>query len=462
MIKLLQGGKQQASKGPHSSCLMRSFTPHPRRPIDLYAGHARWLQDHPVWASLIVLSCALSMRMLFTYRADPEQLLFPDSGTYLDPALSLRESGSFLNKHQAPEVTRTPGYPLFLAALMTCVGTDLRTLLIVQAAILSSSVVVLYWLAKHILPPVMAFTGALLAAFSPWASVRAGFLLSDGIFLLMLSVLLFVMYLVVRHARNAAMLVACGSLVGVLTSAVVFVRPVFPLIILVAGTMFLLHPAKKAGVWMLVASMVLSALVPLHLWKMRNLHEAQFAGFSDVSGKAAWQWLASAVKGQIPAAGGDRWMMLRKAEEEETHWRLSLQQADAERWRLAKEVFDAHPFLTAYVFMLNAGEALVHPQPNILTPAGLNFSGDAVVLGLLWGAFVLFAAVGIGHIFGSTQPEGIDRNWLLAMLIICGVLTMTGGVSFGAGARYRIPLELIVPLLAGVGLVHMITAPKNT
>lgn len=425
----------------------------------LFVDFSCWLKNHPVLASVIILSCALSLRMIFVYRAAPSQLLFPDSGTYLDPALSLRESGSFLNKYQTPEVTRTPGYPLFLAALMTWFGTELRTVLFVQAVIVSASVVVIYCLARHVLPPMMAFTGGLLAGLSPWASARAGFLLSDGVFLLVLSVLFLAMYFVIRYLRSVGLLLAGGVVLGLLTAGVIFVRPVFPLIVMVAGVMFLLHPGKKWHVWLLVASMLVSALVPMHLWKMRNFHEAQFNGFSDVSGKAAWQWLASSVKGQVAGPGGDRWMMLKAAELDETRWKLSLEQADAERWRRATEVFRAHPFVTLYVFICNAGEALIHPQPSILTPAGLNFQGDVIVLGSLWCLLIVSAAIGLRHVWGSrVDHEAIDRSWVLAMLVMCCVLTLTAGVSFGAGARYRMPLELIVPLLAGVGIVRIVPA----
>lgn len=350
---------------------------------------------------------------------------------------------------------------MFLALLMTGFGTEIRSLMIAQTVIVSLSVVILYWLARQILPPAMAFVGAFLAALSPWGAARAGFLLSDGLFLLMLALLFLVMYLVVQYARTTKAILIGGCFAGLMTSAVIFIRPVFPLIALVAVTMFALSPLRRIYACLLVGAMIVCAVMPLHFWKMRNMNEAQFDGFSDVSGKAAWQWLASAVKGQVQGTGGDRWMMLRKAEEEETHWRFSLQQADAERWRLAKDVFRAHPFLTVYVFLLNAGEALIHPQPGILTPARLNFSGDTIVLGGMWLAFVFSAALGTAHVLDRAHSEAIARNWLLAMLIICGALTMTGGVSFGAGARYRIPLELIVPLLAGVGLVHITTGLKK-
>lgn len=425
-------------------------------------GSAGWLQRNPVLTSLIILVCAVSVRLFLAYRAEPSHLVFPDSGTYFDTAANLQESGTFVNRYQKPETTRTPGYPFFLAALMTGFGKELRILLLVQAVILSSSVVLLYWLARHILPPVMAFTGALLAAVSPWGAARAGFLLSDGLFLMVLALLFVVMYIVVRFARTSGTVLAGGSLVGLLTSVVVFVRPVFPLIALVALAMFTLYPEKRARAWLLVAAMIVCALVPLQLWKMRNLHEAQFNGFSDVSGKAAWQWLASSVRGEVAGSIGDRWAMLRAAEEVENQWTLSVQEAHDERWRLANEVFRAHPFLTVYVFNLNAAEALIHPQPSILTPARLNFPGDTIALGGIWAAFILCSAIGIRHIWGKGEPdESIDRDWLLAMLIICLALTFTAGVSFGAGARYRIALELIVPLLAGVGLVRIVTVIRE-
>ncbi len=109
---------------------------------------AGWLQEHPVLTSLIILVCAVSMRLFFTYRAEPSHLVFPDSGTYFDTAVNLQESGAFVNRYQKPEITRTPGYPFFLAILMTGVGNDIRILLLVQAVILSLSVVLLYWLAQ--------------------------------------------------------------------------------------------------------------------------------------------------------------------------------------------------------------------------------------------------------------------------------------------------------------------------
>jgi len=410
-----------------------------------------------VFASLIIMACSLSMRLALTCRAEVSQLVFPDSATYIETAQSLWESGYFLNRYHKPEISRTPGYPAFLAVLMSVVGTELRTLLITQTLIVSLSVLVLYWLARQLLPPPMAFVGALLAAFSPWGAVRAGFLLTDGLFLLVLSLLFLAMYFVVQYARTVVMVIAGGSLIGLLTSAAVFVRPVLPLIPLVAVVVFALYPDKRLRAWLLVAAMLVCAAVPVHLWKMRNMHEAQFNGFTDVSGKAAWQWFSSSVKAQISGADGDRWAMLRAAEEDEAHWVLSPQEADEERWRRVKALLREHPYAAAYAFGMNAAEPFVHPHAGILAPARLNFSGDALMLGGIWAALVLCAAIGMRQAWGASQgDDAINRNWLLAILGMCCVLTLTAGISFGAGSRYRVPLELIIPLLAGVGLVRMV------
>jgi hypothetical protein len=419
-----------------------------------------WLRRHAILASLIILVCSLAPRLYLTLHADPNQLTFGDSATYFAPALSLIESGSFLNKYGTSEISRTPGYPVFLAVLMCVVGEELRNLVITQTIVVSFSVLILYLLARRILPPVMAFTGTLLAAISPWGAVRAGFLLTEGLFLLNLVLLFFAMHLVVERATKLSAGILGGGLVGLLTSSAVLVRPVWPLVPLVAVVLFLLHRDKRRMAWILFAVMFICASMPLYLWKVRNLREAQFDGLTTISGMNAYQWLASSVKAQVKEAEVNRWAMQRAAEKEEWRWSqgLSIQETNDERWRRANAVFREHPFLTVYTFMLNAGEAIIHPDPGILTPAALNFSGDFWVLGSLWAAILIFAGLGLGCIPDGKRDDGlIQRKWLLSILGICLLLTLASGITFGAGSRFRASLELIVPLLAGVGSVRAVS-----
>jgi len=423
-----------------------------------------WLRDHAVLASIIILICSIMPRLFLTCMADPRDLIFPDSGTYFTPARNLLEHGAFLNSHKKPEVSRTPGYPVFLLAIMVATGKslareDLGTVLVFQTVITSWSVVFLYWLARRIVPPVMAFTGALLAAFSPWGAVRAGFALTEGVFLLNLVLLFFVMYLVVEHTTKLSAVLVGGALIGLLTSAAVFVRPIWSLVPLVAIALFLLCGDKRKKPWILVAVMLVCAASPLYLWKARNLREAQHDGLSNLSGVNVYLQLASSVKAQLKGAKVDRWAMREAAKEEQRQWSqgLSSQEVNDERWRRANAIFREYPILTAYSFALNSAETIFHPDPGILRPAGLNFSGDFLVLGGCWASLLIFAGLGL---FGAPDRDRdggmIKRKWLLALLGICLLLTLPSGITFGNGSRLRAPLELIVPLLAAIGLVRLI------
>jgi hypothetical protein len=111
-----------------------------------------WLRGHAIAASLTVLLCAAFPRVLIAWRADPEHLVrtYSDAGTYLAPARSFIERGAFRNSAGEPDVHRRPGYPLFLTAIMSLVGRDLRLVLTVQAIILSCQVLALYWLARRV------------------------------------------------------------------------------------------------------------------------------------------------------------------------------------------------------------------------------------------------------------------------------------------------------------------------
>jgi len=426
-----------------------------------------WLRDHVYLASLIVLIASLAPRLFLTLSADLPELITSDTPSYFANVTSLLEHGAVLDKRQKPDVLRTPGYPVFLVALMVVTGTTaeglkdegLRTVLVVQAIIISWSVVLLYWLGRRILPPVAAFTGALLAAFSPWGVVRAGLAMTEGLYLLNLALLFLVMYLVVEHTKKLSAVVVGGVLIGLLTSAAVIVRPIWPLVIVVALALFFLCADQRKKAWVLVAVMLVSAAAPIHLWKTRNQREGQFDGLSIISGINTYRSLTSSVKTKLEGVEGDRWALLEAATQEERQWKqgLSVQETNDERWRRANAFFREYPFLTVYAFGLNVGEALIHPDPHVLKPAGLNFSGDTWMLGGLWITLLMLAGLGIC----STPDRGLDggvvqRNWLITVLGICLSLTLSSGIVFGLGSRLRTPMELIVPLLAALGLMRII------
>jgi hypothetical protein len=299
-------------------------------PPSYYSKLSAWLRGHIIPASLIVLFCSVCPRARLALRADPAELIkaIPDTGTYLFPAQSLIQQGAFPNKRGEPEVGRMPGYPAFIAVILMLVGQDLRNALIVQAIVLSSGDLVLYLLARRILPPLMAFIGSLLAAFSPWGAFFAGVPLTKGLFLVVL-ILIFLVMKLIQEADNPAVGMPGAAFVGMLTGAAVLVRPLWPLVILIVGALFISYGPSRKGVWLLLIAMLVCAATPLWLWKARNWHQRQFDGLSDVPGVSAWKSLGSRVKAQVN--GQDLFMVLRASDLEESSWGLSIQEADDER-----------------------------------------------------------------------------------------------------------------------------------
>jgi 4-amino-4-deoxy-L-arabinose transferase-like glycosyltransferase len=422
-----------------------------------YRNLSAWLKGHVVVASSIVLLCSAFPRVLIAWRADPADLVktYSDAGTYLSPARSLIEQGAFLNSAGEPDAHRPPGYPTFLAAIMSLVGRDLHTVLILQAVVLSFQVLALYWLARRILPSIMAFLGGILAAVSPWGAVLAAVPLSDGLFLLVLA-LIFLALKLTEAAHSRGTILLGGGCVGLLTAAAVLVRPISPLVLLTAGALFLRYGPTRKGVWLLLAVMLACSLTPLALWTERNRREAQFTGLSDIMARNAWVHLAWRVKAQ--ASGQDyrvkdkSWARLDKGE-------LSLppQEAYDEHWRRAMAVFREHPVLTAYCFIRSAAEHALHPSPDVLRPARMNFFGDFMVLALLWGVLLFLAFLGWACTAHQQWDVGVfDRGFLLMILVICLLLTLSSGIVYGNGARLRASLELIVPLLASIGLLRQV------
>ena len=125
---------------------------------DIYAGVSYYLKKHWVIAFVLVMFWSLSVRLFIGLRSDQEALIREnsDAATYIVPAENLLQGDGFLNLFDQPEVTRTPGYPGFLAALMMIIGDAPRRLLLAQAIVLSFEVVVVYAFARRLLSPVTA------------------------------------------------------------------------------------------------------------------------------------------------------------------------------------------------------------------------------------------------------------------------------------------------------------------
>ena len=409
---------------------------------------------HPAVAALVILLLSAVVRVGFAARMDPSDLVraYQDASTYIVPATNLLENGTFTNRYGLPEVSRTPGYPALLAALFFATGKDLRMALIVQAAFLSFGVLFLYLLARKILSPPAAFIAGLIAALSPWGAVLAGIPMTDGLYLFMLAISFYLLKLLEESQRRTQMVLR-AILLGLVIGCTVLVKPVWPLVPLFGGALLFCKALRGKRLLAMTITLAL-AVVPVSLWIHRNSREIGYAGLSTISGATAWFYLAQRVRAYTE--GGDRSAYHAAARKQSINAKLYPTKYDAENWNRALEVFRNHPFITAYCLFLSAAEHTLHPgDRRILQGARLDFTGSFGVLVSLWGALLMLVLIG-GWFAATTKvyKDSMDATWLIILFSICTFLTLLSGISYGAGSRLRAPMELIVPVLASIGLLQ--------
>ena len=243
-------------------------------------------------AGPIIVAAAIRFTLLAITlaRNGTSTLIQGDSLSYLSPGRNLILHGSFV-ADGAPDLLRTPGYPLFLA-VTTLAGPPFAA---VVNVILSVFSVLLVWRLGRAAfdDPRVALGAAWLLALEPGSVTWSVVLLSDTLFvvLYLLSLERFAHFL--RFNRLPVLVMA-----GLLLAAAIFVRPVAYYLPLALALWLLLaasrapddspQPQKSIARKLLLRSkapaVLLITVVPwLAAWQIRNWIEADYSGFSSVA-----------------------------------------------------------------------------------------------------------------------------------------------------------------------------------
>jgi 4-amino-4-deoxy-L-arabinose transferase-like glycosyltransferase len=358
-----------------------------------------------------------------------------------------------------PEITRTPGYPGFLAVLLLLTKHDLSATLFCQVLILAFGPVIIYALARSLMPAHTAFIAGLLLACSPWSSAYSAFPLSDGLYFFCLGVMFFAL----RRSSETSwpwQAIVWVSYAGLVGAVLTLVKPLVGVLPMTAMSWGVAAGWRRGRTWVCATLFLAAAFVPLECWRQRNMKVAGFDGLSDIGGKAAWWYLASRVRASV--IGGDQFSLKNEAMQRDRESGLPLAKANEERWKRACEIFYSHPVLVARCFALSVVEHFAHPSPDILRTSGHGFSGDVIILSLLWTCFVALAILGwiVAH-FRRRESGNPATTYLDHILFLCLVLLLASGVSFGGGCRLRLPMEMPLSLYGAIGISYLLHLDPN-
>lgn len=416
--------------------------------------------------------------------ADPDVYRTNDSERYTALASELLQSGQFAVEGE-PEVMRTPGYPLFLAAMMGLAGSEHIVVLI--QILLSFAVAGLVWsLVRSRDPPVeprMAAAGAFAIVVLDPALTSAQFLLMSEVpFLLAVTAGLFCVH---RHfAREHS-----GSLWGAVIALTIasYIRPIgLYLPILFVGVLAIRSVTRRKRGWLRhVGQLVLALSVYALLvggWVIRNERVSGVATFSSAGATHLYETLAAATVARVQ----DRsWHDVRD-EFRRTSYRVTEDEAERGEYamRHAREILTSHPGEAVLIALQGTVTTLLAPGTgqfaNIFdlreTDSGItskyyDMSLPSFVRYLLRHERVLvaFLTVGAGWIllYWGSSLTGLTmtvRSNGSAFDVIM-VLTAVYFISLAAGpsgmARYRIPALPVAAYYGGIGLAWLRSYVKS-
>jgi hypothetical protein len=235
---------------------------------------------------ILILAIALKLCLfIFGTMKVPESRMLFDSSSYMETAKNLAEKGRFAIENQdhvlVSESFRTPGYPLFLAFFHHLLKIPMLGVLFFQLMLTVIVAVITYVIAQRI-DPRIALLSATIVLFDPPISIFSVMVLTEGLFLLMLTLFLF---LILRYIKDKKFYWL--GLSAILLVLATYVRPIaYFLAIPVAG--FIVYAHRLDGLRRGIAHVLIFLVLVYGLlgaWQIRNHYCCGTNSFATVASK---------------------------------------------------------------------------------------------------------------------------------------------------------------------------------
>ena len=441
----------------------------------------------------IAATCAV-LRLAFFVASRPwspevveRAILRGDAVNYHALATTLLHDGRFAESATGPPVTfRTPLYPLLLAGVYAVAGERPWVALLVQIALEAATVLLLYAALRRMFAEPAARIGAWFYAADPFLLFYSCMLLTDTLFVFLLTATL---YLVARSVREESRGAILALLAGLALGAATLARPPSQFLPLLIAP-FLIHRlrARPSRALATTALFLLGFGLALAPWLWRN---QRVVGRPVISTAGAYQLLilhASplvAERRDLPSAVAERALLdeaeaaMRAAGHSPAalgelgrapyYSRVAWSHIAADPWGFVRVT--ARGVTTGLLNLNTTGFALLLGQPpgwfDMMAhrdPLALARSflagksgfqiGLAVAIGLLIVAF--YALTLIGAVARLRAP---GRDEALLLVVTALYFVVIGGA--GSGVRYRLPAMPFALGFTGTGGVVLLEAWRS-
>lgn len=439
-----------------------------------------WYKDKFFWyifTALSAVKAAAFIYICFFHPSGESVLALPDSIGYVYPAQTLLQEGSMWEAVSvSPMLLRTPGYPLFLAAVQLATHSmtwgvalwqNILSLLMLIPVYLSAGKLggknAARWATFFCAASILYFS----LAFAVLTEPLCAFLLAWFVFF----ILRFFQAPHTRDLLGAALLLA----------AAVYVRPAAYYFMPVCAVILLCFCASKwlrCSIRKVLIAFVLPLFIAIGAWHIRNATTAQFSGFTTVDAYNLYVWNEDYLAHQLhvpavqahelitsllpqgfadwPAKEQVRFYKTRGAQLVQKSFLYKL--AHAPLWA-AKTLLGTNFAHTAHLLNLTPLQT-AGGEPTGALPAGWTHSFGSVVLLLFSvgqvGLTVLLGAAGLWILWKQKRAEAFF------LLIYCLYFWGIGSVFYGAYARFRAPFEFVLCICAGLAAAELLSLlPKK-
>jgi 4-amino-4-deoxy-L-arabinose transferase-like glycosyltransferase len=257
-----------------------------------------------VWALLVLIAFALTMRLAtlaVMYRSDPACVIVIDSHSYMNPARALVKLGRYapsIERSDVPEVTRTPGYPLFLAAHYALFGERNWLPVVVQSLVGMLTLWLTFVLANRIFGRRAAWLSVVLVVVNLETFLASELLLTETLFTCLTMCFVGAAARLVTADDQPAP-VGWAWAAGLALAAATLFRPITYYLLLpgIVATA-LLHPALRrtpGRVALACCAIALPFVLLVGGWQVRNYISAGRAELSQIQSTNLLLWRAAGI-----------------------------------------------------------------------------------------------------------------------------------------------------------------------
>jgi 4-amino-4-deoxy-L-arabinose transferase-like glycosyltransferase len=420
----------------------------------------------------------------WVHRSDPRRAFASDSPSYERPALALLEDGRFARApgSDEPEIHRTPGYPMLIAAGYALFDRTPAAIIAIQILMHGTMLALVARIARRV-GATAQWTALAVLGLSVTFFATAQYLLAETFFSLQVVVFVLLWMEMRRSPSNGSRYFALALVTGLVLATMALTRPIAYYLPAIAAAVTALV-ARRDGLTTrralaIAAVLLLPAVVILGAWQVRNHRVSGSAEFSQIKNVNLVRYRAAGVVAQRDGISLEAAQQQLQDDIErrypDLHGAQLLDAAGAE----ARRILRAEPLLTARDVAEGFARMMLVPGENGLLhllgvdqptgPAGDLLRLDPPSFLRKWvlgrpGELLLFAFA-LAHLvtmygLAALALWRLPRQAMPARtIVVAGVVLIAYFVVLSSGPeaypRFRAPIVPLLAMLAGVGAQNL-------